>query len=150
MGSWMTRPECGAPLNNLVDLPGGRGVAIAESCARADGRWVAGLLLALAAALLVASFVWRRDDADATPVIPHWAAALPAAAGVAALFAAAPLARARLAAGQFDFATSGMTKPQWVAHRDAGGRSAAQLVGSLAGSAAVSTSVLGTAFIKGA
>lgn len=144
MGAWMSNPNCGVPVPQMVGVAGN--VGIVEACAAANVPWVCGFLGIVAIVLVILSLTWKRKDGDGntTSVVPLWSAAIPLGLAAAWGVVAVPLARARLRVAEADIATSGMSKRDWLMHRAADDRTAGQIAGAIGASGVIATTMLAT------
>jgi bacteriorhodopsin len=141
MGAWLTRPECGLPLIELVGTPNAEGVT--RRCAALNVAWVLGAAVLASLVLLILSVTWTEADHDAQkPVIPMWAAAVPAGLGLAYGALAVPLRLASLRVEHKSLQSSTMKKPQWLEYKAANARAHNQVLGSLGAASIIASSVL--------
>lgn len=153
MGAWLSQPECGVPVRQLVTTD--RAPSVAAACARANVGWVLGamVLVALLLATLSASATRTHESYNEhgelqrrrVPLVPWWAALVPLGVGAAWAGAAVPFTLARLRVAEADLRTSGMSKPAWLEFKAANARSHNTVMGSLGSSGIIASSVLSTA-----
>ena len=107
-------PMCAVPRFNFVDDPVGGARKVAE-CSKVEARVMAGVLLTIAAVLLVIALVVNsKTKAGEKPAFPLWPSLLLAGIAVLQLVVGPWIASRHFQGLVATFLASGMTKDEWV------------------------------------
>jgi len=114
----LVNPQCGVPTDNYVDAP--NGAAIVDTCGKLSANITVGVMLAIAALIVLLSNVQATPTGGGAPqpVLSWlWALVPLAIAGFALAFGASG-ANAQFAVTQATFRASGLSKADWLAQRN--------------------------------